>query len=229
MRASIIAVRERQVLYDTKWKKFLKRARLFRHIPFVEFAFGAGSMAAGGVHKDSDFDVILGVREGRIWSARFFAVCAFGMLGWRRKKLMHHEAAADKICLNHFVTVRSFTLSPPHNASWRTLYARLVPLYGTAEIVQAFFDANASWMGERRVYEDDLRHEYRMPSRLKRMLERMLANRMGNAVERVLRGVQVMLIRRNLHSPELGSAPRIVYTDDELEFHPDTRRTYREV
>lgn len=229
MRSAVIAARERQVLYDTKWKKFLSRARLFRHIPFAEFAFGAGSMAVGGVHQDSDFDVLVGARRGRIWSTRFFAVLAFGMFGWRRKKLTHHEAASDKICLNHFVTERSFALSPPHTVSWRTLYARLVPLYGTAETVQAFFDANASWMGERRIYGDDLRHEYLAPSRLKRMMERMLAGRTGDIVEWVVKSVQSALIRRNLHSPELGNAPRIVYTDDELEFHPDTRRAYREI
>ena len=215
------------VLYDRKWKKFRKRARLFRHIPFVELVFGAGSMAVGGVHKDSDFDVLLRARQGRIWSARFFSVFAFGMLGWRRKKLTHDEAASDKVCLNHFVTARSLMLSPPRTASWRTLYARLVPLYGSPEAVQAFFDANASWMGGRRVYEDDLRHEHRAPSRLKRGIERILSGRSGNILERVLRSVQVALIRQNLHSPEVGTAPRIVYTDDELEFHPDTRRMYR--
>lgn len=228
MNAGVIAARRAQVLYDRKWKKFLRRARLFRHIPFVEFTFGAGSMAVGSVHKDSDFDVIVGARRGRIFTARFFAVIAFGFFGWRRKKLTHDEAAADKICLNHFVTESSCTLSPPHNASWLTLYARLVPLFGTVETMQAFFDANARWMGERRRYSDDLRHEYRTSSRVKQLFERICSGRAGDALERALKAGQVALIRRSLHAPEIGSAPRIKYTDDELEFHPDTRRAYRD-
>ena len=227
MNKRLIVLRRAQVLYDTKWKTFLRRAWLFRHIPFVEFAFGAGSMAVGGVYKDSDFDVIVGARRGRIWSARFFAVIAFGIFGWRRKKLTHNEAAADKICLNHFVTERSFAFSPPRSASWRTLYANLVPLFGAPETIQAFWDANADWMGERRIYVDDLRHRHRTPSRAKLIFERMLSGRVGKIAECVLKKVQVAFIRRNLRSPEIGYAPRIVYTDDELEFHPDTRRNYR--
>lgn len=216
-----------QVLYDCKWKKFVRRARLFRHIPFVEFVFGAGSMAVGGVRKDSDFDVIVGARHGRIWSARLFAVLAFGMCGWRRKKLTHDEAAADKICLNHFVTERSFALSPPQNASWRILYQNLVPLVGASEAIQSFFDANAGWMGERRAYHDDLRHGVLVSSRFKRGIERLFAGATGAWVERGLRAIQLAVIRRGLPLPRAGHAPRIVYTDDELEFHPETNRAYQ--
>lgn len=227
MGSSLHELRMRQVLYDMKWKKFLRRARLFRHIPFVEFVLGAGSMAVGGVHKDSDFDVIVGVSRGRIFTARFFSVVAFGVFGWRRKKLTHDEAAADKICLNHFVTESSFTLAPPYNESWRTLYAQAVPIFGSHAAAQAFFDANAGWMGERRVYEDDARHRYRNSSQVKLALERLLGGALGNAAERGLKAVQIMLIRRSLRTPESGVRPRIRYTDEELEFHPDTGRNYR--
>lgn len=166
--------RHRQVLYDKKWKKFLRRAWLFRHIPFVEFALGAGSMATGDVVMDSDFDVIIGARRGRIFTARFFAAFAFGVFGWRRARRARGAAASDKICLNHFVTDKAFRLAGPHTESWRELYKNLVPIYGQIESIRDFFVANADWMGEARKFADDLRYRYPEPSSAKNFLETIL-------------------------------------------------------
>src|SRR3989338_8362689 len=103
MNNEVILKRQQQVLYDKKWRKFLRRTWLFKYIPFVDFALAAGSMALGNVSPESDFDVIIGARPGRVFTTRFFCVVAFGVFGWRRTKLNHRESAADKICLNHFV------------------------------------------------------------------------------------------------------------------------------
>ena len=59
MDSAVILIRRQQVLYDKKWRKFLRRSWLFRFIPFLDFALGAGSMATGAVNANSDFDVIL--------------------------------------------------------------------------------------------------------------------------------------------------------------------------
>src|SRR3989338_3476442 len=115
MNEEILPRRQQQVLHDKKWIKFLRRTWLFKHIPFVDFALAAGSMATGNVRPESDFDVIIGARAGRIFTARFFCVIAFGFFGWRRAKLNHKESAADKICLNHFVTEKSYQLSGSRN------------------------------------------------------------------------------------------------------------------
>src|SRR3989338_347520 len=141
-----------RVRYDKKWIVFLRRSRLFRHIPFVEFALAAGSMALGNVRESSDFDVIVGARSGRIFTARFFAILFFGMRGWRRKKLHIGEEkpkeTRNKICLNHFVTEARFCLRPPHSPYWKTLYQNLVPLCGDREKITAFFKANESWANQ---------------------------------------------------------------------------------
>lgn len=216
--------RQQQVLYDKKWKTFLRRSWLFRYVPFVEFAVAAGSMALGNVRDESDFDVIVGVRNGRIFTARFFAILAFGLFGWRRQKLNHDETAKDKICLNHFVTTASYLLSPPHSPYWQKLYRMLVPLYGTPQALQAFFDANTTWMPERVMVSDDLRHRHRAPSWFKmNVKEAALSGRFGDLIERLLKRVQVRRIERSMRS-DAGYKPRIIYNDTELEFHPDTKR-----
>ncbi len=218
-----ILLRQQQVLHDKKWIKFLGRTWLFRHIPFLEFALAAGSMALGNVKPDSDFDVIVGARRGRIFTTRFFSVLAFGVFGWRRKKLSHKEAAADKVCLNHFVTERSYRLSPPYNEYWKNLYMNLVPVYGKGERVGAFFAANAGWLGSSRDYLDDLRHVHRAPSFFKKAIEKVLGGRMGDLFERRLKRLQLARIERSL-AAESGYKPRVAYSDTELEFHPHTKR-----
>lgn len=220
-----IRERRRRVLYDQKWKKFLKRSFLWRHLPFAEFALGAGSLATGNVHGNSDFDVIIGAKMGRIFTARFFAVLTFGALGWRRKKTMsHREAASDKVCLNHFVTESSFRLRLPHNIYWQTLYRCLVPIYGASLAIQKFFDANSGWAGEKILCREDLRHIGRGPSLLKRVLERLLGGRAGDVLESFLRRAQVRLIEQSVKGAVGHYKPRLRYDDEELEFHPDTRR-----
>lgn len=224
MNAETIKTRRQWVLYDQKWKKFLGRAWVFRFVPFVEFVLGAGSMATGNVHGDSDFDVIVGVRAGRIFTARFLLAVLLGALGFRRKKLSHHEAARDKICLNHFVTKNAYRLSPPHNEYWRYLYKGLVPVFGSKESIKGFFEANRDWLGENIGFQEDSRHIHSMGHRLIKLAERFFSRRLGDGLELILKKMQVRRIEKGLEAEERNYKPRIRYGDDELEFHPDTRR-----
>ncbi len=218
-----IAQRRQKVLHDEKWIKFLRRAWLFRHLPFVEFAIAAGSMATGQVNELSDFDVIVGARTGRIFSARLFAILAFGIFGWRRSRLSHKESASDKICLNHFVTAKSYRLSGPHDKYWQSLYRNLVPVFGSSEKINQFFSANRDWSGAVDVKED-LRWRWLHSSWLRRFLEIFFSGIFGNWLERSARRLQLRRIERGLKNDPPGYKPRIIYGDDELEFHPDTRR-----
>lgn len=215
--------RRQDVLFDKKWKLFLRQARLFRYLPFVEAVLAAGSMALGNVRETSDFDVIVACRYGRIFTARAFCIFCFGLLGRRREKLTHKEEASDMICLNHFVTERSFRLASPHNIYWQELYRNLVPLYGQDETIRKFFKAN-EWIRER-TYVGDIRHK-NPPSRIKMFLEFILGGPIGNALESILRKLQLGRIKHNLEKDTGGFEPRLRVSDEELEFHPDTRRIH---
>lgn len=215
--------RWQDVLHDKKWKKFIKMGRLFAFIPFVNFSLASGSMALGNVHENSDFDVVVGCKYGRIFTARFFCIVAFSVFGWRRGKLTHKEEAADKICFNHFVTEKSFCLHPEYNIYWQELYKNLVPIFGGRDIIRAFFRAN-DWLDQPIDYFDDSRHIHKKSSFLKKAAEYFLGGRLGDWVESILKKGQMERIKNNLKSEELGFGPRIRYSDEELEFHPDTAR-----
>jgi hypothetical protein len=220
---SDIETRRRWVLHDMKWFVLLRRARVLRWIPFVRFALAAGSMATGVVSKDSDFDLILGVRFGRMFTARFLLITVLGALGWRRRNLSHGTSARDTLCLNHFVTERSYRLREPHNPYWQNLYRSLVPVYGERSVLEAFFAANEDWVGTGIGYREDLRHRMEHPAGLTRIIERMLSGRFGDAAESWLRGPQLVRLRAKLLHLA-GYKPRLVLSDEELELHLDTKR-----
>lgn len=212
-----------QDLFSQKWQKFLSRIWPFKFIPFIDFVMAAGSLATGQIHENSDFDVIIGVKKGRIFSARFFCVLFFGILGWRRGKDGIAKAASDKFCFNHFVAPAAYRLSSPHNDYWRGLYFSLAPVYGEKILIQKFFDDNSDWMGEKKVYVEDKRYIYRKRGFIKLVLEGWLSGKLGDRLENKLKDMQTRRIKEGLES-EMGYMPRIIFNDNELEFHPDTRR-----
>lgn len=206
-----------------KWNKLLHRAMLFTHIPFIEAIFVAGSMAIGNTSKDSDFDLIIAVKSGRIFTARAFCVFMFGVLGWRRKRGERGASLSDKFCLNHFVTPEKYKLSGPYSESWQKLYSSLVPIYGNKDMIQKFYDANSDWMKEKRIYKEDKRHIYRKGSKFKLFLEIIFERNLGIFLEKFLKDIQIKKIEKSLRTEKLHN-PRIIFNDSELEFHPDRKK-----
>ncbi|MBI2013646.1 MAG: hypothetical protein HYS87_02360 [Candidatus Colwellbacteria bacterium] len=216
-----------------KWSKFKHRVGLFNHVPFVDFAFAAGSMAMGSAREDSDFDVIVGARHGRIFTVRFFSHLFFALRKWRATHnsdshlgvMINHNTrskTADKICLNHFVTPKSYKFSPPYNEYWNKLYSNLVPLLGNEPEIEKFIDMN-DWVRPERKYMRSPFHENFKPSRIRKFLERALSGPFGDYIEIKLKAFQIKRIKKSASDPS-HYKPRIIYSDDELEFHPDTKR-----
>lgn len=209
---------------DLKWNKLLRRARLFNFIPFIEIIFVAGSMAMGSASEDSDFDFIIGVKTGRIFTARFFCFFFFGILGWRRKRGAEGKDVKDKFCFNHFVASEKYTLSAPYDRYCQKLFASLVPIYGDEEKIQKFYDANESWTGPvrnslpKRSFEPRLRAGV-----VSNGMEWLLSGKLGNFLEKWLKKIQIKKIEKSLKTENLHK-PRIIFNDSELEFHSRPKR-----
>ncbi|MBU6141693.1 nucleotidyltransferase domain-containing protein [Patescibacteria group bacterium] len=224
---------------DKKWKKLLRYVRLFRLVPFVDFVLVAGSMATGEPREDSDFDVIVGVRTGRIFTARMGCFVIFASLGlWARHPSQgsRHSATRlaaaapaaagqtkDRFCFNHFVTPASYRLSPPHNTYWQHLYRSLVPVFGDPRAIQAFYDANAGWLNEKRSFAPDARFASARTYAIVRMKGWVLSGWYGDIMERFLKKIQLSHMARATSARDTYE-PRLVISDAELEFHPHTKR-----
>jgi hypothetical protein len=206
-----------------KWKRLRFRVGFFRFVPYVDFVFVAGSMAMGNPRMDSDFDVIIGVRKGRIFSARFFSVLLFELLGWRKGREEYSEK--DKVCMSHFVTESRYALAPPHDAYWDALYSAVVPVWGDMRAIERFIEANNAWLSHPRS-TDAYANKWFIPkpkARITKIFEYVCGHTFGNLAESWHRRMQMDRVIRS-QQEDAGYKPRIVVSDEELEFHPDTRR-----
>ena len=205
-----------------KWAKFLKRVRLFRLVPFTEFVMASGSLATGTLRESSDFDVLVGVRQGRVFTNRFFAVLIFGLAGYFKRNAHARGIAKDMICLNHFVTPRAYKLAPPYTDYDQAIYAGLVPVIGKEGKIEQFFRAN-DWMKPQRTYKRSLRYLGEMDSTFRKAAEWLLGGWLGNWAEK-LKFLQISFIKRGaVQNMPIGA--HFVCSDNELRFHLDSAQT----
>lgn len=213
---------------NEKWRKLKQRSWPFKYIPFVDFVLVAGSMALGNAKEDSDFDVIIGARRGKIFTVRFLCWLIFGLLGWRAKHNLSSSdddrLSRDRFCFSHFVTEKSYRFSPPYNKYWQELYQNLVPVYGNKSLIKKFWEANNSWAGEKEYV-----YNYFIGTRswlVNKIAEKFIGGFLGRVSETILRKIQVFKIKNSIKKLGLGYEPRVKFSSDELEFHPDTKRTF---
>jgi len=219
---------EKQKLADLKWRKLRRLVFLLRGFPFVKMAMVTGSLAFGNVKDESDFDILIFAKSGRIWTVRFLTTLFFWTLGLRRSE----KNTRDKICLNHYLAEDALEIKS-RNLYEAQAYARFLPvLENEVGFYRKFCAANA-WMGDWLVYwpekfadceAGDVAGQKKVKvSRLldfkRRSLEIMLGGKMGDLLEKTLKKIQLRHIERHPLKDKIGG--RIVASDGELEFHPE--------
>lgn len=209
-------------LAQVKWERFTKRVRWFRYVPFVDFVLASGSLAMGTVKEHSDFDVIVGTRQGRLYTARLFTVVIYSLLGWYNRFNHDDRRKADKICVGHYVTPDGYRLPGPYNAYWQYLYTNLVPVLGDEVKIEEFFAAN-DWLAPGRKYERHERYMGEGRSVFKKTLEVLLRGRVGDSFER-LKTLQKAKLKKWLEA-SMGYKPKFALDDEVFMMYLDTKRT----
>lgn len=211
-------------LEEEKWGKFLKAVRLFRLVPFADFVMASGSLVTGALRESSDFDVLVGAREGRILTNRFFAVLVLGLTrNWKHK--MHERGVAkDMMCLNHFVTPKAYKLRPPYTEYDREVYSKLVFVVGNEEKAREFFEAN-DWLKIKEPHRRDSWYLGDKKSVVRKVLELFLGGKFGDLFEKWM-SFQTRKIREGLPA-KMPEGARFVCSEHELEFHIYSADTIR--
>ena len=208
-----------------KWKILKKVARFLAVVPFVRALAASGSLAIDNTKQSSDLDVFVVVKSGRIWTARLLLLIVVQLMGRRRK--YWNQEAPDMVCLNHYVTDTNLLMPQQvQNLYTAVQYSLHVPLYGQ-DVMARFRQVNEAWIhrlvGSARL--PSLPHGYALAisplaQALKGFFESWLMEPVGGAVEELARRFQYFLIHEH-HT--IGRAGRVVTTESELAFHPDTK------
>ncbi|MDO8495845.1 MAG: hypothetical protein Q7S43_00105 [bacterium] len=212
---------ERDKISARKWKKFLSMVKFLALAPYLRGVFASGSMAINNTTEESDFDVLVIIRSGRLYTCRFFLWAISSFLGIRRKK--NRKIAPDKLCFNHYITDDNLYINHESIFNAQT-YINLKPAMIKSEIIDRFYVENI-WLNN---FAYNFHTQKNFVGRsvkppiilliLAKALEFILNFSFGDTLERVFKYGQQKRIKSDPITYESGG--RIIFTDQELEFHP---------
>lgn len=213
-----------------------KRIRLIKNIspliylmPFVRCVILNGSMAQGKITRNSDIDLLIIVKNGHIFTARFFSVVTIWMIGLKRSsnEKKPHEG---KFCLNYFLN-DSYLMIPNNrgekiNKYCAENYSQSILVIGDEIVFNKFIEINMRWMKKYLKARKSIENKkYPVNKSLIRILrfvkvtvEVILEGKIGAGLEKALKHFQIKKIMRDKRIsmyPDL-----IVVNDREMRFHP---------
>jgi len=221
-RSNLVKLRiERQIIADKKWKKSKRIINFLQLIPYIRMVAVSGSLAMNNTREESDIDLLIVSKSGRIWTCRMFTTIFFHLIGQRR----HGKLTKNRFCLNHYITTKSLKI--PHKSLYNAqTYAHLVPLYQKRGLYRKFQKANL-WINEYLVNYPKERKGYlnivkinKVFKLIRDFFELILDSYLGNRLELILKGIQEKKIKKEPLTYKSGG--RVVFNDNQLEFHPDS-------
>jgi hypothetical protein len=209
-------------------KKALKWGKIFRIIPFVEYAAVCNYLPLGIAEEDSDIDLFIVARPGRIFLTRFFTTLVMHLSGQRR----YAKKINGRFCLSFYANADNLNFQPlllaPYDIYFIFWILALFPVYDREHLHQRIRENNSDWMEE---YFTDYQARFRDKSpALKgksiaaRCLEWILAGKIGNLLEAFLEKYFVKRHQRKLKY--LTEEASVEVSSKWLKFHNHDRRKY---
>lgn len=219
----IVTREERERISRRYWKKVRFFLPLIQFVPFVRMVGVCNTLAINNAARESDIDLFIVARKGRLFFVRFLTVLLFGALGVRR----HGNRIAGRFCLSFYVDETSLNLEPiqdgHHDIYLPYWVFTMKPLYGR-ETYERFRKENF-WitkyfqraLPERRDFWDG-----RILSFFAWLKELLWKGRWGDRIEAKLKKIQMS--RHDRRKGKLPSEASIVVSDHMLKFHNIDRR-----
>lgn len=219
----IAARRARCEWVARKMKRARRAAAIVRFVPFVRMVAVCNRLSAGHPHKTSDVDFLVVVEDGRLWIGRLLCTVLLQAFGLRR----HGARVSDHACLSFFITPAAFDLSKValdgdvYLAYW---LINLLPLWSRGDTMRVFWQSNG-WAVRLFVHAPrPVPLANAQTPAFVRGMERLLAGRVGRALERAARFLQMRRMKRR-GLP--GAASKgVVINDRMLKFHENDRREF---
>lgn len=213
---------ERQKIADQKWQKIRRIVQFLQLIPFVRLVAVSGSLAMNNTKEESDMDLLIVVKNGRIWTCRGLVTLFVHLIGQKR----HGKLTKNRICLNHYLTKKSLKI--PFKSLYNAqTYIHLVPLWQAEKgLYQKFQKAN-QWLNDYLSLYPKENQGYLLKIRpnqifssLRKFQEFLLDNKLGEIIEFIFKKFQESRIKKDPLTYQAGG--RVVFGDQQLEFHPDS-------
>ncbi len=224
-RETIITSRQRaQVLVEHKISIARRVAPILASVPGVEAIFICNTVAAGWPSAQSDIDLLVVVKPGRLWLTRFLFTIATIILTKHR----HDHQVADQLCLSFFITRDQLNLAAVRGQS-PDIYLiywlqQLILLAGDSAVMSEIIKAN-QWTREYIPYGKT--SDFGTKPLVEINFVGNFCKKIGelfyfNWLEKIARSIQKNRIDHKVHAP----APAVVISDSMLKFHESDRRDH---
>jgi len=224
-RGQIIETRKnRKFIAEKLWNRTKLYGQYMRAVPFVEMIAVCNNLAYDNVNEQSDIDLLIVIKPGRMWLARLIITLILQFYGVRR----HGNKTASRFCLSFFVTTNKLNMGElqinpedPYLAYWTTLVS---PIYGQS-VYETFKAENQPWLDNYglKFNTDTQKHAYvDSTNHVKKFYEWLLGGHIGNAIESLLK--KTFKKKTIARAKQLGPEANILISDDILKFHNHDRR-----
>lgn len=191
---------------------------ILRFVPFVRMVAVTGTLAMHNAEPKSDWDLLVVLKEGKIWTGRTLVTIFAHLIGKRR----HSEKIKDRVCLNHFITDGTLEVITKDLFSAHE-YSFILPLFDNG--IYAKFELKNSWIRK-------MKPQYKMSSvvpvcmykdsRLARLVRKIGETLFSfEFIEDILRSLEQDKIKRN---PNTKKESGLIYAEnDALVFLPEPK------
>lgn len=131
---------KRNKISAAKLKRLRRAVWLLRFVPYVRMIAATGTLAMKNAEKPSDWDLLIVLEKGKIWTGRTLVTAVAQFLGKRR----YGDKIKDRICLNHFITTETLEIRSKDLFSANEYYF-LFPLFDSGTFYNKFQLRN-SWI-----------------------------------------------------------------------------------
>lgn len=231
-RGEVVDKRQLKIkLAEQKFKIALRGIKKISSMPFVKAVFVCNTLGMGVMDGNSDIDVFIVVKNGRLWLTRLLVTLILSLFRLRRTK----TKIKDRICLSFYVTdnnlnLEKITIAEPdvYMIYWLN---NLVPVYDPKNFYQSIVEAN-SWVKE---FLPNGLQPYKASSKYKveggkfghltkNILEKMWNGNYGDLLENQAKSIQEVKMKLNSYSVHSAPDSRVIINDQMMKFHENDRR-----
>jgi len=207
---------ERGKIAENKFKILLRAVRWLRFVPYLRMIAVTGRLAMKNTKQGSDLDILVVLKNGKIFTGRTLLTLAVHLLGCRR----YGEKIANRICLNYFITEKSLEINLKDGFS-ASEYSFIFPLFGF-DVFQEFQKENSWIKSYKPNYQvDDIPNLKLLPDTRSAKILRGLGEKIFgfDFIEQQLKRWQTRRIANDPRTKKAGSM--IIANDEMLVFLPE--------
>lgn len=218
---------------DKKLKILNKAVKKMRFVPFLEAVFVCNNLSFETAKEDSDIDVFIVARDGRIWIVRFFVTILLSLFRLRRtKNKIKNRVCLSFYCSDKYLNLRSIQIDQRPDIYLVYWLSQLVSIYDVNNIQEKLKRANV-WLVEylannsEDFFSENLVVRNNVFSKIvKSFFENAWRGRYGDLVEKQLKEIQKVKMKMNSYSKQTEGDTKVVVNDQMLKFHENDRRQY---